>query len=220
MPLFKNKDSKNSKSGKKTDFFTLISGLVEYSYEAAVSLCDTLKTFDPDTIEESRELLHKIEHTGDIKKHELIRQMANRSTRDFLSRKDIIRLAEEIDNVTDNIEDVIIRLCMYNVRDIPDEAIRMSEVVVRCTSALRDMLKEFRNFKGSSTINSLIIEVNRLEEESDRLYYDSMRKLYRNVNRDVLNCQIWSAIYEGLENCCDACEHVSDVVEQIIMKDS
>ena len=28
------------------------------------------------------------------------------------------------------------------------------------------------------------------------------------------------AIYESLENCCDLCEHASDVIEQIIIKNT
>ena len=28
------------------------------------------------------------------------------------------------------------------------------------------------------------------------------------------------AVYEGLESCCDLCEHVADVIEQVIIKNT
>lgn len=205
---------------KNTDYFSMIAGLVNYSYDAAVYLCDSLKSFDFDALPEHKEKLHKIEHSADINKHEIMKQLA----REFITpidREDIMRLAEEIDNVTDMVEDVLIKIYMYNVSQIPAEAVRMAEVIVRCCSALRDMLTEFHNFRKSQTINSLIIEINRLEEESDRLYTESMRTLYRELpsgGQNAAMCLIWSDVFGSLENCCDACEHVSDVVEQVIMK--
>ena len=30
----------------------------------------------------------------------------------------------------------------------------------------------------------------------------------------------WSALYDQLESCCDACEHVADIVETVVMKNS
>ena len=39
-------------------------------------------------------------------------------------------MADAIDSVTDRIEDVVMRIYMFNIRDIREDAIRMSEVIV------------------------------------------------------------------------------------------
>ena len=80
-------------------------------------------------------------------------------------------------------------------------------------------MAEFENFKKSKTIHTLIIECNDVEEECDRLYLSSMR----NITKKTLDIQerfCWYKIYDCLEACADACEHVSECIESIIMKNS
>ena len=58
-----------------------------------------------------------------------------------------------------------------------------------------------------------------LEEEGDRLFIESMRRLHAEVT-DPIEIIAWREIYVYLEKCCDACEHVADVVESVIMKNT
>jgi uncharacterized protein Yka (UPF0111/DUF47 family) len=43
---------------------------------------------------------------------------------------------------------------------------------------MKAMMEEFHNFRKSATIHSLIIEINHIEEEADRLYTEAVRTLY------------------------------------------
>lgn len=63
------------------------------------------------------------------------------------------------------------------------------------------------------------MEINALEEEGDRVYMEIMRKLHTEVT-DPLEIIAWREIYDYLEKCCDACEHVADVVESVMMKNT
>ena len=58
-----------------------------------------------------------------------------------------------------------------------------------------------------------------VEEECDKLYLASMRALTQNTT-DVLRTISWRKIYESLEACSDACEHVSECVGSVIMKNT
>ena len=78
---------------------------------------------------------------------------------------------------------------------------------------------EFENFKRSKKIKELIVALNDVEEECDQLYLRSMRDLTQN-GKDVLAILAWRDIYEGLEACADACEHVSECVGTVIMKNT
>lgn len=80
-------------------------------------------------------------------------------------------------------------------------------------------MEEFADFRKSKTLHGLIIEINALEEEGDRLFIDSMRRLHAEVT-DPIEIIAWREIYAYLEKCCDACEHVADVVESVIMKNT
>jgi uncharacterized protein Yka (UPF0111/DUF47 family) len=80
-------------------------------------------------------------------------------------------------------------------------------------------MEEFENFKRSKTIRGKIIAINDIEEECDKLYLRSMRALSQN-STDVLVTISWREIYECLEACADACEHASECVGSVIMKNT
>jgi len=81
------------------------------------------------------------------------------------------------------------------------------------------MSQELYNFRKSTLIKEKVVEVNGLEEEGDRLYTEAMRRLYTD-EKDPVAILVWTTMYDRLEKCCDSCEHVADMVEQVIMKNS
>ena len=130
-----------------------------------------------------------------------------------------MELTDAIDNVTDAIEDVVMRMYMFNVRNIRERALKMTDIIVKCCNALKQALEEFHNFRKSKTLHQLIIEVNKLEEEGDKLFTDATRDLYVNCN-DFKEISAWDIVFYYLEKCCDACEDVADAIENVIMKNS
>ena len=76
---------------------------------------------------------------------------------------------------------------------------------------------EFPEFRKSKAIKDMIIEINHLEENGDKLYTEAMRRLY-SESGDAVEILSWTAIYDRLEKCCDKCEDVADVVETVILK--
>ncbi len=206
--------------GSKRDFnyFEAFVQLVDYSCQSAEILDTSLKRFDHQGLAEMMTNLHGIEHAADMGKHD----MMNRLAREFISpieREDIIELGQEIDNVTDSIEDVLMGIYMYNIQVIRPEALDFVDVIVQCCNALKKTMEDFQNFRKSTTIHDSIVEINRLEEVGDRLYTEAVRSLYLNC-QDPIETVSWTEIFDRLESCCDACEHVANVVESVIMKNT
>ena len=81
------------------------------------------------------------------------------------------------------------------------------------------MLKEFASFRHSKSLRDHIIAINTLEEQADQVFVTSMRELHTTCT-DPVEIICWREVYFYLEKCTDACEHVADVVEQIVMKNS
>ncbi len=192
--------------------------LVEYNCKAAELLCEIVYNFDPKKAESMLKSMHDIEHEADVQKH----LMVNKLIKEFITpidREDIINLSQEIDDVTDTVEDVLIMMHMYNVKSIRKGTIEFTDIIKRCCEALKQTFQEFHNFSRSKTIKSLIIEVNDLEEEGDRLFVKMMNELFASDD-DAVEKLVWKSIYENLEKCCDACEHVANIVETTIMKNS
>lgn len=196
------------------DFITM----VKFSCQAAELLQTTLKNFKPETSAKQREAMHEIEHKEDNIKHSIMERLGKEFVPP-IDREDIIQLANELDNVTDKIEDVLIRMDIYNVTEILPAALNFADVIVRCCNTLQIAMVEFPNFQKSTTLRQAIIDVNSMEEEGDAIYINAVREMYRKGG-DPVEISVWSKLFDRLEDCCDACEHVSDIMDIIIMKNS
>jgi predicted phosphate transport protein (TIGR00153 family) len=200
------------------NYFDAFAGLSKYSYNLAETLHSMLTNFDPSTITQKVKDAHQIEHNADIAKHDIM----NRLVKEFLppiEREDITSLTQEIDDVTDSVEDVLIYIDMFNIQTIRPEILKFVEIIVTCCKAMDEALEEFKNFKNSKKLRDKIIEINRLEEDGDALYVDSMRNLYH-TSTDPIELMCWTEVLHRLEKCCDNCEDVADILESIVMKNS
>jgi predicted phosphate transport protein (TIGR00153 family) len=192
--------------------------MVEYSYEAAQLLKKILYEFDPSDLQDQMRNMHEIEHSGDIARHVMTKKLA----KEFITpieREDIMAMAEAIDNVTDKIEDVLMRIYIFNIPAIREEAKKITDVIVRACETLRAALLEFHNFRKSKTLHEKIILVNQLEEEADNIYTTGVRTLYLEESDPIL-LQAWYETFQFLEDCCDACEDVADVIESVMLKNA
>ncbi|MCD2501153.1 DUF47 family protein [Clostridium sp. NSJ-145] len=203
---------------KNNDYFEMLVDLIGYSCEAASLLDNTISNFRMSQIDSRIKDMHEIEHNADIKKHEMI----NKLSKEFITpieRGDIIELANEIDNVTDAIEDVLVRIYMFNISVMREEAVEFSKLIVKICNETSALIKEFRNFKKSSEIRKLIINISDLEEEGDRIYTRSIRGFYSSI-MEPIKFITWKETFEYFEKCCDACEHVADGIESVIMRNT
>ena len=157
---------------KETDYFEAFVGGVNSACAAADMLCTVFDHYEPEALPGHIEAMHKIEHSADIAKHGTMEQLV----REFLppiDREDIMELSGTIDDVTDSIEDVLLRLYMFNIRTL----------------------------RRSKTIHTQIVEINGLEEQGDKLYTDAMHTLYADASTPV-DVMAWTALFDRLEKCC------------------
>lgn len=206
------------KSKKGFNYFEAFVDLSKYSLSSAEILHKTLAEFKASELSRKVKEMHEIEHSADLAKHELM----NHLVKEFLppiEREDIITLSQEIDDVTDSVEDVLLFMNMFNVKTIRPEVLKFSELISTICKSMFEALIEFQNFKSSKTLHNKIIEINRLEEEGDSLYMDMMSNLYAS-SKDPVELMVWTEILHRFEKCCDNCEDVADSIEQIVMKNS
>lgn len=205
---------------KKQDsyYFENFSACVACACEAAHYLEDALKNFDPERLHAMLDDLHRVEHSADEKKHELSNVLAKAFITP-IEREDILLMSQSIDEITDKIEDVMLRLYCNNVQTIRADAIELGAVLIKCCEELRLLVGEFADFRKSKKLREYIVHINTMEEQADHLFIESMRRLHT-TSKDPLEIICWREIYIYLEKCADACEHVADAVESVIMKNS
>jgi uncharacterized protein Yka (UPF0111/DUF47 family) len=136
-----------------------------------------------------------------------------------LDSEDIYLIAKVLDNITDNIEATAHRFRMCNVQAITDDARIMVKLVVDCTKVLEDVISDLENLGKSQVLSDKIIEVNRIEDDGDKVFRKAVTDLFAKET-DAITITKWKEIYEYLENTLDACEDVANIVEGVLTKTS
>ncbi len=203
----------------KNDYFKLMEEQSGYCVQAAELLEEILTKSTAENIEEYKDKMHAIEHSADEIHHDIL----SRLTVEFITpidQEDIVELVQLFDDITDAIDEVVIREFMYNVKTLPAHAAELSNCVNRCTKALKAACAELKNFKKPAKLRELLIDVNNIEEEADGVYVGAIHELFTDPDIDFKALIGRKEIYESLENCCDLCEHASDIIAQIIIKNT
>ncbi len=203
---------------KDNNYFHMFISIAEDAINAARQLNDTIKNYDPNTIEEQMLAMHELEHAADEKKHVMMQHLVA----EFITpieREDIITLSWALDDVMDYIEEIYQLFFMHNVQSMRDEARIFGDLICRSAEALKACFDEFENFRRSQVLRDRLIEVNTIEEIADKLYIDAVRRLHVE-ELDASKVHTWSVLFLQLERTIDRIEQVADTIEQVIMKNS
>ncbi|HWA65265.1 MAG TPA: DUF47 family protein [Mycobacteriales bacterium] len=165
--------------------------------------------------QEHAKRLRDLEHRGDDRTHEIMRKV-NSTFVTPLDREDIYRLASRLDDVMDYFEAAGDLIILYDLEVLPLEMHQLSEILVRgaeLTSGAMTRLKSLSN------LSDYWIEINRLENDADKLFRRFVARLFGG-DYDALTVMKLKEIAEQLEEAADALEHVADTVESIAVKES
>lgn len=202
----------------KNDYFKLTEDQISYCVQASDLLVEILKSYSLANVAEYRAKMHEIENAADEIHHDI----RTRLSAEFITpidQEDILRLVQIVDDITDAIDEVVMDLYMYSLETLPASVPAVAAVVNRCIKALHVASSELKNFKKPAKLREYLIETNTIESEADALYFEAIRELFASTS-DAKTLIAVRAIYGSLENCCDLCEHASDVIEQIIIKNT
>lgn len=157
--------------------------------------------------------IRHLEHEGDEMTHEVMRRL-NTVFVTPLDHEDIHKLTSTLDDVLDHIEAAADLFVLHKIdAPLPDMKAQ-ADVLVRATRAVRAALEVLPRYRE---LAPHWIEVNRLENDGDRVYRRAVADLFDGDHRalDVLK---WKDIIDELEAAIDRLEDVSDVLEAIALK--
>jgi hypothetical protein len=155
------------------------------------------------------------EHRGDDRTHNILREV-NSTFVTPIDREDIYRLASRLDDVMDFFEAAGDLIVLYDLDTLPQEMQQMADLLVRAaemTAAAMPRLKSLKN------LSDYWIEVNRIENEADKLHRRFVARLF-NGDFDALTVMKLKEVAEELEAAADAFENVADTIETIAVKES
>ena len=187
------------------------------SAQNLVAATDVLSEFIHDHArrDELAAKLRELEHVGDQSTHAIFRQLNSSFVTPF-DREDIYNLASDLDDVMDCIEAAADLVVLTKLGTLPAEMGQQVALLQRCAQTTAEAMPRLRSLKG---LSDYWIEVNRLENEADKLYRRLLSRLYSG-EFDALEILKLKEVADQLEEAADAFEHVANVVETIAVKES
>jgi uncharacterized protein len=204
---------------KKHDgvFYEAFQQHAECLVEAARKLAAAFN--DLDKAGELAEQIRELEHKGDKITHDTIARL-HKTWITPLDSADIRRLITTLDDVLDLTEAVSERIVLFEITTTQEDAQHLSQVLVRSSEAVSRALHLLPTLKRSREILDLCIEINRLENEADRIYRHALATLYRSSGAPdhVLGVLKWRDIYDNLESATDRCEDIANILEGVVLE--
>jgi hypothetical protein len=180
----------------------------------AADLLDQLLRGWPDNKELGRDLLI-CEQEGDRITHDLIRKL-NSTFVTPIDREDILTLASALDDIVDFTEEAADYLSLYKIEAPMEQAQRLSHVLLQSTRQIADAIPRLRGFRN---INHYVVEINRLENDGDRIVREAIASLF-DGGIDPMVVIRWKDIFERIEAAIDACERVAHILESVVIKNA
>jgi uncharacterized protein len=180
----------------------------------AAGLLDTMLSGYPDDKHLALEILD-CEHEGDRITHDIIDRL-NHTFVTPIDREDILALASALDDIVDYTEEVADYLGLYKIEAPMDQAIRLARVLKDAAAQIAEAMPRLRGFQD---ISRYTVEINRLENEGDRLTREGVASLF-DGGIDPMVVIRWKDLFEKLEAAIDSTEHAANILEGIVIKNS
>jgi len=155
------------------------------------------------------------EHACDKVMHQVTVKL-NKSFITPFDREDIYTLAVALDDVCDYIDAGARAIVMYDIHEINDHARGLARVIQSQANEINAAISLLDKPNG---INAHIVEIHRLENDADEIYFRGIGELFRQTT-DPIALIKWKELYEILENATDRCESVANIIESVILKHS
>lgn len=199
---------------REEKFFDLIEDSARNMVKAAQGLKDLIE--DWQDIGGKLADITELEHEGDRITHQIIALLHRTFVTPF-DREDIVLLANTMDDVTDLIHEAADAMVIYKVERPTGRARELASILVLAANEVARAAPHLRHKSELKKILEHCIELNRLENQSDREYREALGELFDD-SQDMGHIIKWREIYEHLESATDKCEDVANVLEGVALK--
>ncbi len=153
---------------------------------------------------------------------ELRQQVYAVSSRSFISpfeRNDMFNLALAIYNVSNMIDVAARRINLYIDYDMTPYAKELAGVIKDCSNEMAKAIDMLNSLKNADRITSSCDTIRDYENYADTLHGKAVNQLLSNAS-DTLNLIKHTDVLSSLEKTTDKYEHVTKVLETILIKNS
>jgi uncharacterized protein len=199
---------------KEEKFFKIFGEMSQHILEAAGILSQMLSDPGGDILGASSKI-KDLEHKGDHLTHRVIDEL-NKTFITPIDREDIHDLSTALDDVLDLIDSTSTRIVLFQIRET---IVGMPEMAAVLLSQVREIAAAVAKLQDNDHVIKRCIEINRLENDADRIFQSAMAGLFDNV-KDAIEVIKRKEIIETLEHATDKAEDVANVLESIMVKNA
>ena len=200
-------------SSRDREFFDLFEEAAGNVVRGA-DLLDQMLAHFPDRADLARDIVI-CEQEGDRIAHDIHHKL-NSTFVTPIDREDILELTSDLDDIIDLIDEVADYLGLYKIEAPMEQSQRMAHILLQAARQIEAAMPRLRDFQD---LSHFTVEVNRLENDGDRTSRHAIASLFDN-GIDPMVVIRWKDIFERLEEAIDACEHVANTLEGIVIKNS
>jgi predicted phosphate transport protein (TIGR00153 family) len=150
---------------------------------------------------------------------ELTRDILQRLNTSFVTpfdREDIHQLAEELDDVVDDVLAVVHKLGLGNPLDLSavPELKDQADLLVQMAEEAVELMARLESMKG---VQPHLDNIDRMESEGDAIFRQAIDRLLSGAY-DPISVIRWKDVLEAMEAALNTIEDISNVVESIVLK--
>jgi len=193
------------------EFFVLFSRAASNLSHTAIALQGLLTDFD------NRDELHarvrECERTGDKFHDDILKQLDSTFVTPF-DREDIHALAEQIDDVVDDIYHLSEVLVIVPFDSLLPEFKEQVAVLVTIAGRTVELIDRLAVMKG---LRPILEEIDQLESDGDAIFRRTLKRLF-DGDLSALDVIKWKDLIEAAEEAIDGMEDIGDIVASILFK--
>jgi predicted phosphate transport protein (TIGR00153 family) len=197
---------------RETKFYEMFVEMAQNLIEGARLMKALLENFQNVPAQISR--LKDIEHRGDDMTHAVMTKLNQTFITPF-DREDIHRLTSSIDDVLDLLNAAGDRIMVYKITLVTKESAILAGLILQQSEELERALSKLE--KQQQSVMQHCVEINRLENEADRVTRDAVGHLFE-TEKDPIALIKLKELYEVLELATDKAEDAANVIESVILK--
>ncbi len=198
---------------KEREFFDLFEEAGANIVRAA-GLLERMLDKWPDHGELARDII-VCEQEGDRITHDIVHRL-NQTFVTPIDREDIYALASGLDDIVDWIEEVADFFALYRIEAPMSQAQQQARILHLACQQVAAAIPRLRGFED---IHHFTVEINRYENEGDRVVREALASLFE-AGIDPMLVIRWKDIFERLEDAIDACETTANILEGIVIKNA
>jgi hypothetical protein len=191
-------------------FFELFSDAAANAAEAAKRLQALVTDFTD--VNAKHDAVVECERRGDQLTGSILRRLDSSFVTPF-DREDIHALAEELDDVVDDMLAVSDLMQLVQIDEVLPEMVELADILVQMTD---QTVVLFSRLKSMKNVQPILDAIDKLESQGDSIYRRTLARLFTDF--EALDVLKWKDIVQAMEGALNTTEDVSNVVEAVVLK--